>query len=153
MRHRIGHRFIALAVVVGASAILVAPGLAARPDDKPGMLGVGAVSASVERPAAVTHFYANERATLVDSERALRPDDRGTVRGPGGLVASVRPDDRPGARGAGAITSELVSHSTPSGDTGFEWTAAGLGAGFVVALGLLGALLVTSVRRFERHPA
>jgi hypothetical protein len=46
-----------------------------------------------------------------------------------------------------------VTGPTTSGDDGFEWTAAGLGAGFVVALGLLGALLVASMRRFERHPA
>lgn len=135
MNYRIGHRTVALAVVVSASAILVAPGLAARPDDKPGMLGVGATSASIETPAAVTYFYANERATLVDSERALRPDDR------------------PGVRGPGTVGGQSVTAPTTSGDDGFEWTAAGLGAGFVVGLGLLGALLVASMRRFERHPA
>ena len=135
MKHRIGHRIIALAVVASAAAILAAPAVAARPDDKPGMLGVGAVGASTERPAAVTYFYANERATLVDSGRALRPDDR------------------PGPRGAGAVGGQSVTGPTTSGDDGFEWTAAGLGAGFIVALGLLGALLVASVRRFERHPA
>jgi hypothetical protein len=135
MKHRIGHRVIALAVVLSASAILAAPGLAARPDDKPGLLGVGAVSASIETPAAVTYFYANERATLLDSGRALRPDDR------------------PGPRGAGAVGGQSVTSSATSADDGFEWTAAGLGAGFIVALGLLGGLLVASVRRFERHPA
>jgi hypothetical protein len=128
MKDRIGHRVIVLAVVVGAAAILTAPGVAARPDDKPGMLGVGAVSASSERSA-------NERATLVDSGRALRPDDR------------------PGVRGPGAIGGQSVTLPTASGEDGFKWTAAGLGAGFVVALGLLGALLVASIRRFERHPA
>jgi hypothetical protein len=135
MKHRIGHRIIALAVVVSAAAILAAPGVAARPDDKPGMLGVGAVSASTERPAAVTYFYANERATLVDSGRALRPDDRS------------------GARGPGSVGGQSVSGPTTSRDDGFEWAAAGLGAGFVVALGLLGALLGVSMRRFEKHPA
>ena len=135
MNHRIGHRIIALAVVVSASAILAAPGVAARPDDKPGMLGVGAVSASSETPAAVTYFYANERATLADSRRALRPDDR------------------PGVRGPGVVGGQSVTGPTTSGDDGFEWTAAGLGAGFVVALGMLGAILVASMRRFERHPA
>ena len=165
--HRIGHRITALALVVGASAIVATPGVASHPDDRPGMLGVGAVSASSERSEAVEYFYGNERATLVDSGRALRPDDRPGMLGVGAVsVSAERPEavtyfyanERAtmvdsGDRHAEALSTAPVTDSFASADDGFEWTAAGIGAGFVVALGLLGALLVASVRRFDRHPA
>lgn len=133
MEHSIRQRLIVL-VVVGAAASFAAPALAERPDDRAGMLGVGAIADQGAQTASPDWF---ERAATVAIEQQT----------------AVRPDDRAGARGPGAIGSEPVSSPTTSGSDGFEWMAAGLGAGFVVALGVLGALLVASMRRFERHPA
>jgi hypothetical protein len=64
---------------------------------------------------------------------AIRPDDRAGVRGPGAAVATQvesngpglapRPDNRAGVLGTGF--EESTSAATSSG---FDWTAAGIGA-------------------------
>jgi hypothetical protein len=131
MEIRIRHRIAVVAVVVCAAATLTAPALTARPDDRAGMLGPGAVAA-LQSPS-------------------FSPDDRGTPRGPGALAAPVRPDDRVGIRGPGAIEVGLLLGAAAE-DGGFEWTAAALGAVLVVVLGVLGTLLIVNGRRFERRP-
>jgi hypothetical protein len=115
-----------------ACALLVPAALAARPDDRGGLIGVGGTAA-----AAAT---------------SVRPDDRASLRGPGafGQIAtpSVRPDDRAGVRGPGAVPTVLLTQS-PSG---FDWSAAGIGAlgAFGLALVLFGAMQVLGHARRSR---
>jgi hypothetical protein len=86
-----------------------------------------------------------------------RPDDRSGVRGPGAVVTShggsgepglaARPDNRAGALGVG--TSESASAADTS--NGFDWTAAGIGAGatgaFVVLVAAAAMLALPRRRR------
>jgi hypothetical protein len=75
---------------------------------------------------------------------ATRPDDRAGVRGPGAAVATQvessgpglapRPDNRAGVLGIGS--EESTSAATSSG---FDWTAAGIGAGATGAFVVLAA--------------
>jgi len=118
------------ALLLAAFALLVPDALAERPDDRGGLLGVGAASATTS---------------------ATRPDDRGEARGPGGLTPelSVRPDDRADLRGPGAIPLETVTPSTPDG---FDWTDASVGAvgAFGLALILFGAIVAATHTRRSR---
>lgn len=84
----------------------------------------------------------------------VRPDDRSGVRGIGSPVpsAQARPDDRAGYRGIDLLTpaqSSATSVVSRTGD-GFDWGAAGAGAGSAagVVLLLMGATLT---RRRIRH--
>ena len=127
-----------LAAAFLAAAIVVAPAGATRPDDRAGMLGVGAIAAE---PAAQT----------------IRPDDRATARGPGSISVEsrtesvIRPDDRAGARGPGSVVVPTSSVST-SDDDGLPWAGIGMGAALFVGLGLVGAALLFT-GRYQRHPA
>lgn len=103
-------------LMLTVSALVTPNALAQRPDDRAGMLGVG--------------------AAVVSS--STRPDDRAGVRGPGSvgsLRSAVRPDDLAGTRGPGSIPAVLVASSS-SGD-GFDWSDAGVGAVGAVGLALL----------------
>jgi hypothetical protein len=123
-------RLAAPVLIVAASLALAVPALGAtRPDDRPGLRGPGGTA-------------------LTES---LRPDDRPGIRGVGVVAATVlRPDDRPGVRGieaaaVAAPTSVLVTAE------GFDWSAAGAGAGGATGLiALLGAAALT-VRRSHRR--
>jgi hypothetical protein len=130
--------------MVLASATLAGPGWAARPDDRAGMLGVGAISA--------------------ETEKSLRPDDRGTARGPGyiSIVAleyratqaseATRPDDRDGVRGPGAVATPTTISAPTADDDGFPWAEVGMGAALIAFTGLLGTALVIN-GRYHRRPA
>jgi hypothetical protein len=115
-----------------ACALLVPTALAARPDDRGGLIGVGGTAAGI--------------ATSV------RPDDRANLRGPGALdqiaTPSVRPDDRADVRGPGAVPTVFLTQS-PSG---FDWSAAGIGAlgAFGLALVLFGGMQVLGHTRRSR---
>jgi hypothetical protein len=131
----------------GASGLLVVAVLAfavpaqagVRPDDRSGVRGAGGTSGSIQ----------------------VRPDDRAGLRGPGAdfrrdvsVAASLRPDDRAGLRGIGREprTIALGVQNSVSTDRGFDWTAAGAGAGSGAALvSLLGWALV--LRRNHRRAA
>lgn len=104
-------------LVLAVSALVTPNALAQRPDDRAGMLGVG--------------------ATAVTSGSA-RPDDRAGARGPGALVVSqsgVRPDDLAGIRGPGSIPAVFVASG--SSRDGFDWSDAGVGAAGALGLALL----------------
>ena len=127
--NRIGpiSRRIALGFVV---AVVAAPVTQAanRPDDRSGLLGVA--------PAAPV------------SKSAVRPDDRAGRLGVGPTEisapsTSLRPDDRRGPLGVGPVELARVSAGN-----GFDWGDAGIGvaAGFGLALGLSGALLLALPR-------
>jgi hypothetical protein len=117
-------------LVVAVLVFAVAAQAGVRPDDRSGVRGVGAMSGSIQ----------------------VRPDDRAGLRGPGAdfqgdvsVAASLRPDDRAGLRGIGREPRTIalgVQHSV-SADRGFDWAAAGVGAGSGAALvALLGWALV-----------
>jgi hypothetical protein len=116
----------ALALMLVASLALALPALATvRPDDRSGLRGVSAGSASAQ----------------------VRPDDRAGVRGIGVTnSAALRPDDRAGFRGTDALTVvPLVASLHP--DNGFDWAAAGAGAGSATALMLLLTGAALTLRR------
>ena len=76
---------------------------------------------------------------------ATRPDDRAGIRFPGGAPQAVvvsgdaglgpRPDNRAGTLGVGSTTS--ADTTVPTSSSGFDWTAAGIGAGVATALVVL----------------
>jgi hypothetical protein len=124
-----------------ALLLVAAPALATvRPDDRSGIRTIGTTVAS----------------------QGLRPDDRPGLRGavesnPAGVprpldasVRSLRPDDRAGFRGSfeQPLTIALAGRpSVTATDQGFDWMAAGAGAG-VATTGML--LLLTWALTFRR---
>src|SRR3954447_20894757 len=108
----------------------------------------------------LTVFSASVPASLVLScspVAASRPDDRAGVHGPGAAVAAQvggddpglapRPDNRAGGLGIGS--DERTSAAATS--SGFDWTAAGLGAGATGAVILLvGAAAMLAMPRRQR---
>jgi hypothetical protein len=138
---------LAAAVSLAMALLLVAtPALATvRPDDRSGIRTIGT-------------------AVLA---QGLRPDDRAGLRGAvesnpasvagalGGDVHSLRPDDRAGYRGIlGQPQPISVASRSPvaATDHGFDWMAAGAGAGVAAATGIL--LLLTwalTLRRGQRR--
>jgi hypothetical protein len=143
MKSGIRRSVACLAIAVFAAATLVGPAWSIRPDDRAGLLGVGAISSDT-------------------SDGPVRPDDRGTARGPGPLSAesraaaavssaAIRPDDRAGVRlpGPGSVVAQAPLAGSP--DYGFRWMEAGIGAAFLALVGLVGAALVWNVR-YHRRP-
>jgi hypothetical protein len=127
----------AISVALVAAAIGAGAALADRPDDRAGMLGVGATSSSV-------------------GEQPSHPNDRAGMLGVGGLssvevqtVIPVRPDDRGGIRGPGPEAAEIPSVTTFS-DDGFQWEDAAFGAGAAFSLVLLGAGAMATIRHRRR---
>jgi hypothetical protein len=105
-----------------AALTLVGPAwaiAAERPDDRPGMLGVGGVQAAAQ-------------SRIDQGTGALRPDDRAGVRGPGAVDAPV------------VIAS---TGSVAAVADGFDWTDAAIGAlGAIAVIVLAGALGLAAVR-------
>ncbi len=124
-----------------AAAVLVGGAQAAeRPDDRAGMIGVGAAQVVEAAPDAF------ERAVLRHASTAP-PDafERAVVRQ---ATVAVRPDDRAGARGPGADAPTL-SPSADRTEPGFGWSDALLGAGILGVL-LLGAAVTLTIRHRGR---
>ena len=107
---------------------------AERPDDRPGLLGVGLAESSLQGGTT-------------------RPDDRAGLLGVGSvepsLAAVIRPDDRGDARGPGAVAPVQIVAS-PSADDGFHWNDAFMGVAATVALLMFGAALVLTLRSRRR---
>jgi len=83
----------------------------------------------------------------------VRPDDRSGVRGIGSPVpsAQARPDDRAGYRGTDLLTpaqSSATSVVSRAGN-GFDWGAAGMGAGSAAGVMLL--LIAATLTRRRNH--
>jgi hypothetical protein len=122
--------------LVASLALAVPAPAAIRPDDRSGVRGVPTLSATV----------------------GVRPDDRAGFRGAVGTspLASVRPDDRPGFRGIARMpgTTALGGNRSVAGaDSGFDWTAAGAGAGIATTVVLLLAWALTLRRNHQRAEA
>jgi hypothetical protein len=152
--HRIG-KALGIALV-GAALVAGGAQAADRPDDRAGLLGVGAIAATQASPDAFERAVSRHTAvpaTVPDVfERAVGrqalaavPDafERAVLRESG---APVRPDDRAGTRGPGiAVTTAPVSVSVD--ETGFQWGDALFGA--AAALGAV--LLATAATLTIRH--
>jgi hypothetical protein len=116
------------------------------------VVGAGAGTALADPPAQTHDYFAQIAA-------GTRPDDRAGIRGanaPSMLTASspttvaVRPDDRGGVRGVGSTTVAAPQLSL-GGGSGFDWGAAGIGAGSMLGLVLIGGSLFVVRGRFGAH--
>ena len=132
-----------LGVAVASAAVLATGAPAAdRPDDRAGMLGVGATQVVVVPDAF-------ERAVLRSTELAA-PDafERAVLRA---SDAGPRPDDRAGARGPGAMPSTVASGTAARADDGFAWGDAFVGgAAGVLSILLLGTATMLTIRHRGR---
>ena len=108
-----------LALVLGASLLVVPPALAESPQD-----------------------YPSVTATRV----SVRPDDLPGLRGPGVTATrvSVRPDDLPGLRGPGVVATAPTVFAT---DAGFDWADAAIGGAVALGVVVLTGLAVWTARR------
>jgi hypothetical protein len=79
----------------------------------------------------------------------LRPDDRAGVRGvpKPPIDRVVRPDDRPGLRSSATPSHVLSASASLPAESGFDWTAAGIGAAGALALCCIAATAVVTRRR------
>ena len=102
----------------------------ARPDDRAGLLGVGAASALATKLTAIPDAF--ERAVARSTDAVARPDDRGDARGPG-VYFTVPP-----------VASAAIAAD------GFEWGDASAGAGAMLMAILLAAGVAVSLRHRGR---
>jgi hypothetical protein len=121
---------VAISVTLTVLAVALPASAAVRPDDRAGVRGVGATPAK-------THFRPDDRAgvRVVSSTNASaigRPDGRALL----SADSRLRPDDRAGVRGVGG-QSFAEQSAVASTTGGFDWTAAGTGAGAATAAVLL----------------
>ena len=126
-----------------ASAAVLATGASAadRPDDRAGMLGVGAAQVVVVPDAF-------ERAVL--RRTVFAPPDafeRAVLRVSN---AGPRPDDRAGARGPGAMPSTVASVAAARANDGFAWGDAFVGAAGALSILLLGTATMLTIRHRGR---
>ena len=132
----------AMTAAMVAAAVLAGGAQAQRPDNRAGMIGVGSTSA-VAVPDAFERAVNAATVAVPDAfERALnnslaatsvRPDDLGTVRGPGVV----------------GIGDQRTATSAASRD-GFEWGDAAVGAGAAIAFLILGGAFLLTTRQRER---
>ena len=104
-------------------------------------------------PASARYTY-GVGARLEDSleSTVVRPDDRGVRVSPVSTPeTALRPDDRPGLRGPGAAPQDFPAQIV-IGPGGFDWTDAGVGAGFALGLVLLASGMALVARR-RRQPS
>jgi hypothetical protein len=123
----------ALGAMAGAligAAIWTGTALAERPDDRAGMLGVGAVTSTTEAAEAPIPDAFERAIARATTDAPTRPDDRGEARGPG--VLSVLP----------IATDAAVDD--------FQWSDASVGAAAALLTVACGAGLV-AVRRDRRR--
>jgi hypothetical protein len=116
------------------------------------VVGTGAGPALADPPAR-THDYFAQVAV------GTRPDDRVGIRGPNAPsvrtaatrpIVAVRPDDRGGVRGIGS-TMVAAPQVSVAGGSGFDWGAAGIGAGTMLGLVLIAGSLFVIRGRFGAH--
>jgi hypothetical protein len=140
----------ALVAALATAVVLVSGAQADRPDNRAGVLGVGAVS----RTASAPDWF--ERAVARSTAPIVRPDDRAGVIGVGGVTPAIvastrpaRPEEGVGIRGARPVATSLVP--AVSGDSsGFDWANVSMAVGFVLATSLLAAA-ATLAARHRRH--
>ena len=135
------HRILGMLGMALAGAALFAGGVQAadRPDDRGGLIGVGATQVV---PATPDVF---ERAFLRSAAANPVPDvfERAVLRGSRGVA--LRPDDRAGARGPGMVATALPTVAASAGE-GFRWNDAFLGAAAMLGVVLFGAAATLTIR-------
>jgi hypothetical protein len=140
----------ATALVAVASLAFALPAPAAvRPDDRSGPRGLSPGSASA--PVRPDDRSGVRGVSVANVPASVRADDRADLPAIGSTQsAAFRPDDRAGFRGTYLRTAAPTVASLQS-DNGFDWSAAGAGAGSATALMLLvfGAALI--LRRNSRR--
>jgi len=141
-----------ISVILASLALGVTAVAGVRPDDRAGLRGIGATPGP-------TYVRPDDRAGLrvvgaTNPSLIGRPDGRSLL----GADRPLRPDDRAGFRGAGgephntAFADQQAAAATAGG---FDWTAAGTGAGAATALVLLlsWALMLRRNHRRASMPA
>ena len=120
------------------------------------------VRPGVKAPASLRNIYRELQDDLGIAPAPRRPDDRAGFRGidppavaptiadphPG---ASPRPDDRAGPRREPSVVASSAQPSLFGTDTGFDWVAAGAGAGSATGLILLLTAAALTLRRNHRR--
>jgi hypothetical protein len=104
--------------------------IATHPNDRAGMLGVGAVDRALVAPDAVSRAVAIRLATV-----------------------PTRPDDRAGARGPGLDASSVAIAPRESGTVAFAWQDATIGAGVMLVALMLVAVVGLTIRRARVVPS
>ena len=144
-------RLVAALVVALATAVALVGGAQAdRPDNRAGVIGVGAADPTASTPDWFERAVARSAAPIV------RPDDRAGVLGAGGVTPAIvgsarpaRPEEGGGIRGTRPVATNLVP--VVNGDpSGFDWANVSLAVGFVLAMFLLAAA-ATLAARHRRH--
>jgi hypothetical protein len=138
-------------VIVGSGTVAV-DNAVVRPDDRAVRVSPVAVETAVRSDDG-----AGVRPVIIGSGSgsvaAVRPDDRAVRVSPVSSVEPVAlPDDRAGVRGPGAAPEPTPAHIVVS-PGGFDWTDAGIGAGMVLGLILLGSGMLLVARRHRRPTA
>jgi hypothetical protein len=137
------HRILGILGMALAGAALFAGGVQAaeRPDDRGGLIGVGATQVVAEPPDAF------ERAVLRHAGAVPVPDvfERAVLRETG---TATRPDDRAGARGPGIVPAASPSVAA-SAESGARWDEALLAAAMLGVL-LLGIAATLTIRHRGR---
>jgi hypothetical protein len=117
------------------------------------VVGTGAGTASADPPAQTHDYYAQVAV-------GTRPDDRAGIRGPNApafvtaatsTATAVRPDDRGGVRGINSVMVAARPHVSLGGGSSFDWGAAGIGAGGMLALVLIAGSLFVARGRLGAH--
>lgn len=155
--HRIGK--VLGTTLVGAALVGGGAQAAHRPDDRAGLLGVGAISATRAAPDAFERAVARHADTptpIPDAfERAVgrqalvaAPDafERAVLRESG---PSVRPDDRAGMRGPGLAAVAAPVPVAVDGKS-FQWGDALFGAAAALGAVLLAAAATLTIRHRGR---
>jgi hypothetical protein len=138
---------VPVALVAFGAALLASASVAAtRPDDRAGVLGVGAPTVT---PAAA---HPDNRpgirgvGMLLASAAAAHPDSRAGIRGVGAQPlspAAAHPDNRSGVRGAMPVAAE---------PNGTDWTTIGIGVGIGVAVLSILVAAAFTIRHGGHHP-
>jgi hypothetical protein len=135
-----------VSLMLGAAAILAGGAQADRPDDRAGMLGVGAASSGeIEQPS-----HPNDRGRMLgvggvfagsgpDAELAVLRDD-----------APVRPDDRKTRVTAGTSENGTRGPGIALSAGAFQWGDAAFVAGAAFSLVLVAALAIAAIRHRGR---
>jgi hypothetical protein len=130
-----------ISAVVGVLApIAGATSQSGRPDDRAGLIGVGAAQTEAQPTPDLIERAA---ARIVSAQPDLI--ERAALRS---TAQSLRPDDRAGARGRGALTAVSLT-AVPRTDDGFAWNDAAVGAVAMLGIVLLGAAATFAIRRRE----
>jgi hypothetical protein len=156
--HRIGG--VVCAALAGAALVAGGAQAADRPDDRAGLLGVGAAAATQSTPDAFERAvlrHAGATTAVPDAfERAVArqapvaaPDafERAVLRE--SATTPVRPDDRAGIRGPG-IAASTAPVSVSVDETGFQWGDALFGAVAAIGAVLLAAAATLTIRHRGR---